>query len=327
MGQPGSPQADPRWQPFSAPDAGGGAAAARTGRGEREAVRRYDFHVPDKFPKDVLRQVALLYEAMARTLTTTLSAQLRSAVRVEQPVAEQRTYQEFVRGCSDPAILAAFGAEPLAGSALVEIDPVIGFPIIDRLLGGSGDTDFGIHRPLTEIETTVVHRVLRLVLENWRDSWSHVAVLRPAILAVETNPLFVQLAAPHDIMLAVTLTCGLGRREGRLRFCVPHTMLEPVLRRLMARQWHASAAEASGTRQRELEQGLGRVRVPVQVQIAGCRLPLRRLVNLREGEVLPLGVPANAPARVIVSGRTKFTARVGVQGAQLAVEIAGHGEE
>ncbi len=285
-------------------------------------VRPYDFRIPDKFPKDVLRQINHLHDGMARTLTTQLSAQLRATIRVEDARAEQRTYQEFVRESLDPSILAAFSAEPLKGTALLELQPVIAFPMIDRLLGGSGDAS-PPGRPVTEIELGVIQRVLQLVLDAWRDCWNHVTPLRPRVLGVETNPLFTQVVGPTEIVLAVDLVCGLGRQEGHIRLCFPHTMLEPLLQRLAARQWVGSATESPGARQTQLRQALADVSVPVAVQLATIRLPLRSILGLSPGEVLPLRLPVGAPAQVQVQGRPKFLGRVGRQGHHLAVQILG----
>ncbi len=282
--------------------------------------RRYDFRVPDKFPRDLLRQITHVHDGMGRTLTTSLSAQLRATVRVEDALAEQRTYQEFVREAADPAILAAFSAEPLPGSALIELDPVIAYPMIDRLLGGAGDGGV-MNRPVTEIELTVIQRVLGSVLDNWRDAWGHVATLRPRLLGIETNPLFTQLVAPTEIVLAVALVCGLGRHEGRLRMCFPYSMLEPLIQRLMARQWTVASSEAPGSRREHIRQGLGEVAVPLSVEIGCTRLPLREILRLKAGDLMPLGIPATHPARVLVRGVPKFRGRVGTRGRQLAVQI------
>jgi flagellar motor switch protein FliM len=298
------------------------AAAGGAASGTR-SIRLYDFRVPDKFPKDVLRQVGHLFDGMARALTTSLSAQLRATVRVEAPQPEQSTYEEFIGGCHDPGILAAFAADPLSGSALLEVDPDVAYPMIDRMLGGAGEAGQRLNRPLTEIETTVIQRVLTTILTHWRDAWWSVAQMRPRILGVETNPLFVQLAAPGDIVLAVTLTCGFGRHEGRLRFCLPHTMLEPVLRRLSERDWsRRSEGEGDALPQPALTRQLARVVVPVRVEVGRTRLSLRALRALRPGDVLPLGVPPTALAWVHAADRPRFRGRIGVQGGRLAVEVA-----
>jgi flagellar motor switch protein FliM len=291
-----------------------------------DGARRYDFRVPDKFPKDVLRQVVHVHDAMNRTLTTSLSAMLRSTVRVEEAAAEQSTYEAFVREASDPAILASFSAEPLQGSALLELDPVIAFPMIDRMLGGFGE-GVSLERPVTEIELSVVRRVLGAVLEHWREAWAHVLPLRPRLLGVETNPLFTQLVAPTEIVLAVATTCGLGRQEGRLRFCFPFATIEPVVVRLASRQWAAAASEPPGSHAADIRQGLAGASVAVAVEVACTHLRLSQILGFSPGDVLPLGVPVQAPARVRVRGRPGFLGRVGRRGRHLAVQIEAAGEE
>jgi len=305
--------------------AGGRAPRAAVRAEPRAPVRRYDFRVPDKFPKDVLRQVTHLHDGMNRALTTALSAQLRATVRVEDAVAEQRTYQEFVREAPDPAILAAFSAEPLVGSALLDVDPAIAFPMIDRLLGGAGE-GLAMGRPVTEIELTVIARVLTAVLEAWREAWVHIVPMRPRILGVETNPLFTQLVGPTEIVLAVSMVCGLGRQEGRLRLCFPHAMVEPLMERVVARQWATRAAEPPGSRREDIRRELQDVEVPVSVEIGRARLPLGAVLALRPGDLLPLGVPVAAPARLRIRGQPKFRGRVGRRGRHLAVQIIGFEE-
>ncbi len=287
-------------------------------------LRRYDFRIPDKFPKDVLRQIAHVHDSMARALTTALSAQLRATVRVDGVLAEQRTYQEWVQDTTDPAILATFAADPLGGRALLDIEPVIAFSMLDRLLGGAGDGAV-LNRPTTEIELTVLQRVLQSVLECWRDAWSHVLTLRPRILALETNPLFAQVAGPNDIVLSTSLVFGLGRREGTVRLCLPFSMVEPLVQKLAAGQWRAEVSEQPGSRAPDIRRHLAEVPVPLGVRLATVQLRLSDAMCLRPGSLVPLGIPAGAPATVEIRGTDKHVARVGRSGGRLAIQILGPG--
>ncbi len=301
----------------------GGVAQAFPREPAAPHARRYDFRIPDKFPKDVLRQIAHVHDSMARALTTTFSAKLRATVRVEAVTAEQRTYEEWVRGASDPAILAAFSAEPLSGNALVEIDPVVAFPMLDRLLGGSVDGDI-MPRPTTDIELTVMQRVLESVLDAWREAWAQIQPMRPRVLGLETNPLFTQVASPSDIVLNVGMVCGLGRREGRLRLCLPFTLVEPLVQKLAARRWRAEVQERPGSRAPAIRQQLADVPVPLGVRLATVRLPLEDVLALAPGTLIPLHVGSETPALVEIRGAVKHTARVGQAGGRLAIQVLDH---
>jgi len=58
---------------------------------------RYDFRRTERFTKDQLRGLELLYEQFARQLGGTLSAYLRTTASVTPVGLEQLTYGEFIR--------------------------------------------------------------------------------------------------------------------------------------------------------------------------------------------------------------------------------------
>ena len=66
---------------------------------------------------------------------------------------------------------------PLSGNAIFELNSHLTFTIIDRLLGGKGEP---IRKPrdLTDIERTVVERVMMKMLEHLEESWSTVVDIR-----------------------------------------------------------------------------------------------------------------------------------------------------
>ena len=58
---------------------------------------------------------------------------------------DQLTYSEFVFSLENPTCFNLLKAEPLEGNLILDINPSILYPIIDRLLGGGSET--GTARP------------------------------------------------------------------------------------------------------------------------------------------------------------------------------------
>ena len=50
---------------------------------------------------------------------------------------------------------------------IIDVSTTMGFYLVDRLLGGSGD-DFNFTRDYTEIEMAIIHTILRKSSESWR---------------------------------------------------------------------------------------------------------------------------------------------------------------
>src|SRR5690625_1818578 len=166
------------------------------------AVKRYDFRRPDKFSKDQLRTLQIIHESFARGLATYLSGYVRTIVEGEVVSVTQATYDEFVRSLTNPTLLGVFSVSPLEGSAIIEIPPDLTFVIIDRLLGGPGTIPTRI-RELTEIEQTVMRRVLEQLLGSLGDAWSNLVDLEPRLERVEMNPQFEQVLPPHDMLIVI----------------------------------------------------------------------------------------------------------------------------
>lgn len=68
-----------------------------------------------------------------------------------------------------------------------------------------------------------------------------------------------------------------------------------------------------------VEDSIADIPLAVQARLAELRLPVRRLMNLRPGQVLPLSVPRSVP--LIAGGRVIATGTVGEQDDRVAVQL------
>ena len=299
-------------------------------RGKPLRVRVYDFRRPDKFSKDQMRTVEMLYGHVARLCTTYFSGYLRGTVQFNVLSVEQSTYGEFLSTVSTPSIIGIVGLPPLKGKILLVTDPIIAFAMLDRLLGGSGGVPERV-RPLTEIEQTVMQRVLTGLLANLADGWRGIVDLTPSLDSMESNPLFAQVVAPNEMVLTVTLEVRLGAQRGQVYFCMPYLLLEPVLPKLSPQQWllvQQGATAATGEEsERQLELEVGEVPVELSVTLGSTRLTLRELLTLEVGDVLRLQAPVKGELTVQVEGICRFRGRPGTLHRHLAVRVTAVQEE
>src|SRR5262249_5312901 len=109
----------------------------------------YDFRRTDRIAKDQLRTIHLLHENFARNMSSSLSAYLRSYVVVNLISVEQLSFLEFTQSLPSPTSLIAMGMKPYDGSAVLEINPSLVFPILEMLLGGNGKSPTKMIREVT----------------------------------------------------------------------------------------------------------------------------------------------------------------------------------
>ena len=95
---------------------------------EEKKVKLYDFRRPNKFAKDQLRTMQVIYEIYSRLMASYLSGILRTFCQAEVISVEPQTYYEFINSLPDPVVLGILDFRPLNGSAIMEISDII-FPL------------------------------------------------------------------------------------------------------------------------------------------------------------------------------------------------------
>ena len=170
----------------------------------------YDFRRPDRIAKDQLRAIHLLHENFARSLASSLSAYLRAYVAVNLISVEQLAFMEFAQILPSPTSMVALGMKPYDGSAVLELNPALVFPVLEMLMGGTGQSTTRPEREITEIEQSILDGVLRIILNDLRTAWQAVATIDFEIESHETEPQLLHILAPNEAVVAISMEIRIG---------------------------------------------------------------------------------------------------------------------
>src|SRR5687767_4076189 len=228
---------------------GAGAAAAATifsprGKAQLE-VQLYDFKRPERVSKDQMRALEGLHDSFARNLGAALSGYLRTIIEVSVAHIEQLTYSEFIHSLPNPTCFNLLKAEQLDGQLCLEISPLIIYPIIDRLLGGSNADLFIPQRPLTQIEQRLVQRITDRAMHFLSEAWSNLTPVTFSLQDFESNPQLVQIVPPNETVVVVGFELRMGNRAGTMSLCIPYNVIEPVMTQLSAQSWFSYQRRAA----------------------------------------------------------------------------------
>jgi flagellar motor switch protein FliM len=129
-------------------------------------------------------------------------------------VKNKMTYAEFISGLPNPTSFNLLSAPPLEGMMCLEISPLIIYPVIDRLLGGTNQELFIPQRPLTSIEERLIHRLLDKGLASLNEAWGSLKKVEFELSGSESNPQLVQIVPPNEVVVVVGW-CGWIEVGGR----------------------------------------------------------------------------------------------------------------
>ncbi len=297
-------------------------AAGTTISRSREKVTAYDFKRPERVGKEQMRALQTLHEGFGRNFGAALSALLRSIVEVKLTSVDQLTYSEFVFSLENPTCFNLLKAEPLEGNLILDFNPSILYPIIDRMLGGGKEGAAATRRPLTDIELRLVSRITRLFLEELRSAWENVLELDLSVERVESNPHLVQIVPPNEVVVLISFELTLADVRGMVSICIPYNSIERISSKLSANSWSSYGKQtASKENIARISSNLRGATSELIVDLAETTITTRELISLRVGDVITTQKDIRDAIQVSVAGVPKFHASPGAHKGQKAILI------
>lgn len=296
--------------------------------GEKQ-VKNYDFNRPAKFSKEHLRTLEIIFEHYGRLISTSLPVYLRKNIQVSVASSETVAFSEFSNALSNPVILGVVNFIPLNGNILIELSTNLGYAMIDRMLGGNG-SPLDRSREFSQIELTILERVMALFTQQMSAPWKNVIEISPVLNRLETNVQFTQVVPPTDMVAIVTLNIKMGDVEGYVNICLPFATLEEVMDKLNTKYWYSTMQERHDEHYEEyIESMLKRVEMPVKAVLGKSMISVADFMGLQVGDCIRLNTKVDSDMDIYVGNIRKFTALPGANNEAYAVRVTSviHEEE
>jgi flagellar motor switch protein FliM len=286
-------------------------------------IKLYDFRRPDKFSKEHIRAIQNIHETFARVTASSLTNYLRSSTTVSLSSIEQVVYDEYIHQLSNPTLVNLVELQPLAGRIVVEMNMNLGLAMLDRMMGGSGQTSR--RTELTDIEMVLLRSLGATVSAGLRDGWAAVADVQPVLVETVLNADLVQAALPGDIGALLLFEIHTLGMSGTISICVPHPVIEPLMDRLNTQAWFSSTSRKSGSEndRMRLADTIRDAHLPITVELGSTTVSLGELLDIREDDVIRLDRSQEAELPIRAGQRARFLGRPGTLGGNRAIQVTG----
>ncbi len=280
----------------------------------------YDFRRPDRIAKDQLRAIHLLHENFARSLASSLSAYLRAYVIVNLISVEQLSFHEFTASLQAPTCLSTLSMRPLEGNAVLELNSALTFPILEMLLGGNGRNQTKITREITEIEQSILDGLLRIILQNLKSAWHSVTSLDFNIEYYETEPSLLQILAPNEALVAISMEVRIGDTSGVMNIGIPSIIIK-MLRQKFDQQWSVRKSEMTADEQARIFRLIAPSAFHMDARLQGPTISVDDMLSLKIGDVIQFDYTTEKPIDLILNGRKKYRGHVVPSGRKKAFAV------
>jgi flagellar motor switch protein FliM len=288
----------------------------------KKGYKLYNFRRPDKFSKDHLRGLQDIHREFSRQLALVLTAYLRMHLEVDVVSVDQLTYDEFMRSVPNPISIAIFELNPLPGQILLGISFEVISSIVDRMLGGVGTVETKA-RELTDVEESLVKKMIERTIQTLADAWSHVMPVESSLIGLDNNYSGIQVATPGEIVALITLEVHIaGKHYGLISLCFPYPVLENILSQLTTQHiFQTKGIIATSEERQKMIEKLDTSHVDINVIFGETEISTKDFLDLKEGDVLRLDNAATEDMIVRVNGERKFYGRPGKIKDKICIKI------
>lgn len=279
----------------------------------------YDLTKPDRAVK--LPKLVVITDKFCRTFRITLSNTLRKLAEIAFDSTEVQRFDEFLREIPVPANLNIFSMDPLRGYNILLIDSVLIFYFVDVLFGGTGTARTKVEgREFTSIENTVIRKMSRTILEDWGRAWESFVVVKAQYSHSEVNPQFAMIVPPNDIVITIKFNIEVENTSGVITLCMPFANIEPVKEKL-AGDFSIESVSKDPFWKKILEKEVYGVNVDLRAELGKTSLSGKDLLNLKEGDIIPLNKFSYDPLSIYVGDVPKYKGLPGTFRGNNAIKI------
>ncbi len=269
-----------------------------------------------------LPMLEIVFDRLVRLMTTSLRNFTSDNVEVSLDRITSVRFGDYLNSIPLPAILSVFKAEEWDNFGLFTVNSSLIYSIIDVLLGGRrGQAAIRVEgRPYTTIETSLVKRMVEVVLADAEVAFRPLSPVKFNIDRLETNPRFAAITRPANAAILVRLRIDMEDRGGTIELLLPYATIEPI-RDVLLQMFMGEKFGRDQVWEGHLATEIGQADIAVEAVLYEAEMPLKQLMSLDVGDTLTLDLKPDALVTVRCGDVALTEGRMGRVGDKVAVRI------
>ncbi|MFD2632055.1 flagellar motor switch protein FliM [Idiomarina piscisalsi] len=280
----------------------------------------YDFSSQDRIVRGRMPTLEIVNERFARHMRVSLFNMMRRTAEVSINGVQMIKFGEYVHTLFVPTSLNMVRFRPLKGTALITMEARLVFILVDNFFGGDGRYHAKIEgREFTPTERRIIQMLLKLVFEDYKEAWAPVMDVGFEYLDSEVNPAMANIVSPTEVIVISSFHIELDGGGGDFHIALPYSMLEPI-RELLDAGVQSDKEDTDMRWSKALRDEIMDVPVEMIAKLAETEMSLREVMDLQEGDIIPLEVPDDLT--VLIEDLPTFHAKMGRSRDNVALKIS-----
>jgi flagellar motor switch protein FliM len=285
---------------------------------EPGSVKSYDLTSQDRIVRGRMPTLEMINERFARYTRISMFNLLRRSADVAVGGVQVMKFGEYIHSLYVPTSLNLAKIKPLRGTALFILDAKLVFKLVDNFFGGDGRHAKIEGREFTPTELRVVRMVLDQAFVDLKEAWQAILEVNFEYINSEVNPAMANIVGPSEAVVISTFHIELDGGGGDLHVTMPYSMIEPI-REMLDAGFQSDLDDQDERWINALKEDVLDVSVPLTTTVAQRQLPLRDILHMRPGDVIPVEMPESLIMRA--NGVPSFKVKLGSHKGNLALQV------
>ena len=285
---------------------------------EPGSVKSYDLTSQDRIVRGRMPTLEMINERFARYTRISMFNMLRRSADVAVGGVQVMKFGEYVHSLYVPTSLNLAKIKPLRGTALFILDAKLVFKLVDNFFGGDGRHAKIEGREFTPTELRVVRMVLDQAFIDLKEAWQAIMEVNFEYINSEVNPAMANIVGPSEAVVVSTFHIELDGGGGDLHVTMPYSMIEPI-REMLDAGFQSDLDDQDERWVNALKQDVLDVSVPISTVVARRELPLRDILHMQPGDIIPVELDETLVMRA--NGVPSFKVKLGSHQGHLALQV------
>jgi flagellar motor switch protein FliM len=281
-------------------------------------AQSYDLTSQDRIVRGRMPTLEMVNERFARYTRISLFNLLRRSADVAVGGIQVQKFGEYVHTLYVPTSLNMIKLRPLRGTGLIVLDAKLVFKLVDNFFGGDGRHAKIEGREFTPTELRVVEMVLQEAFTDLKEAWKAILPVEFEFVNAEVNPSMANIVSPSEAVVVSTFHIELDGGGGDMHITLPYSMIEPIRETLDA-GLQTDVDDIDDRWIKSLREGILNATVNIDCKVAEKEVPLRDIIDLKEGDVIPMEMPGDLV--LTANGIPMMLAKLGQSKGNMALQV------
>lgn len=285
-------------------------------------ISSYDFKEADKFTREQMRTLHLVFDNIARSFSIYLSSILQTGCEVEVSSTSKNKYQDIINAQVSPVILAVISMPPLHGSVLMEVTSAAVNNIINLLFGGKENT-FDSNKDFTEIDLVIIEKIILQLIPLIDEAWSKIVKVKSSLEKIETNYQFAKIAEPDENMVVANFNLTANKISGDINIYIPYLSIEPISKNLSSKLYFTGkTSKPFYNKNNNSNVGiLQNTPLVLKAILSNITMSIEEILSLRAGDVIQLDKRVGEPVHIEIEDIPKAYGKLGAKDKKYAIKL------